>query len=185
LDEQKLAFPVSILRKNAQFDPSKYLTDHRDYQTWIDLIYNRLIDKLAITPIGVSVGIGILVYLGGLCFALLWGFQDTYISSIAIYLGAFGIPWVMWAIHFASKKVHPSFAQLRLCVLMTDEEYKASLDKYFEILCRPQNKYFFFGGTIIAAIVTPCIVILGSDFFYSLGIRATRPSVFPHEWFAN
>lgn len=183
MKEKKLQ-PEQPIKQN-NFDPESYMTRHEEYQTWVDRIYNhKLVQKLGVSSISLTLLIFLYMYLSGLALAFVLGFSNVYLQTVAIWLAAVGVPLVMWSIHTASKTIHQSFANLRLCVIMTDEEWKTNLDKWFQRLSGIEyGNRLFAVAMVILTVFEAIIVVAFSDLFVSIGIAAFRPSLFPPAWF--
>lgn len=166
------------------FNRQDYVTNHGDYVTWIDKIYEcGLARKFNVGVLGVSIVIAIAVYTFGLLLAVMFGFQWVYVRTPAIFLAVFGIPWVLGCVHYTSKDIHPAFADLRLCVIIPDLDYKDGLDYWFKRLA--SGKFNFIGIAVLFICILLFVItaVFAADAFLVFGITAFRPSLFPTEWF--
>jgi hypothetical protein len=79
--------------------------------TWVDDLYR----KVALHLVTVSLLCGGTVYAAGLFIALTLGFQATYLTTIPVYYGFFGISWVLGCIRWGVLRVPGMLDEVRIC----------------------------------------------------------------------
>lgn len=120
----------SLQKKNGSFDYIDYNTNSKDYQTWVDKIYNKLPFHNLISSLLIS----IFVFVVGLLIALTIGFGQEYINTLAVYLISFGVFISITTIRYSSLFIHKSLSDLRPCFMISDDEYRHFLDTWFKRL---------------------------------------------------
>jgi len=156
-----------------------YSTDQDEFQIWVDVIFKKL--KLPI-PI-VSTIIGLLVYFGGLFIALLIGFEKEYIHTRILYIGAFGISYVLYMIRSFCLKFHHAVEKLRPCFLMDDETYREKINKWFSLM---SNKWYHIITSAILFLMAICVVYIAfyrPDIIQNLNLNSFRPSIIENFWY--
>jgi hypothetical protein len=96
----------------------------RPPKTWVDDLYA----KVGVNVVLVSAFCGTTVYVIGLAISVVVGFQATYLTTIPVYYGAFGILWVMGSIRWGLLLLPKKLDYARVCfkdekrfVKMTDD----------------------------------------------------------------
>jgi hypothetical protein len=173
---------TTIFSPLLRFDKDKYSTSTEDFKAWFDYIFNFSPFSVPLT----SAIIGILIYLIGLGLASVINFEEEYIKTPAIYVGCFGISWVLGVLRQASCSVHGAYEELRPCFLIEDEEYKKKITLWFNRIC---NNFGNFVYSLLFFILATIIVYIGAfrpDITRNLNIRSLRPEYFfPDFWFTQ
>jgi hypothetical protein len=74
-----------------------------------------------------SIAIGLGVFLVGLAIAARIGFTGTYLGTLPIYMGVFGIVWVFCWIAWATRRLRTLMDQLQPLFLVPPGDYHAGV----------------------------------------------------------
>jgi hypothetical protein len=162
------------------FDSEQFATSPDQFRAWFDILFRILPFPIPIT----AAIMGILVFLGGLLLSLIIDFEREYVYTPAIYIGSFGIAWVLGVLRQASLTVHEAYEDLRPCFLVDDKEYKQIITLWFNRICSNsgnlQASMLFF----VLALIVVYIGAFRDDVIQALNIRSLRPLFFfPFYWF--
>jgi len=158
-----------------------YATKPSDYQTWVDIIFNRIRLPFPLTAISFALPIFVI----GLFLARYIHFDLYYIKSSPIHLGILGIIWVCLIIRYGSLSFHSAYEELRPCFIVTDEEYLAIISKWFRKLANHKGNIIF---SLILALIAWLIVYISFfrlDIIQELNIASFRPTLFMGEWYSQ
>ncbi len=165
--------------KKASYEYKNYASDHKDFRSWIDTIFESIGFNTAITAFLIF----LILYFIGLVPSYLIHFHINYIKSPAIYIACFGITWVFLVSNGSSKKIHYAFEFLRPCFIVDDSEYKNKITFWF-------SKFRSLRGNLIFSLILffiALMLIYLSIFhphilkkFYIASIL--RPAIFPLFW---
>jgi len=120
----------SLQKKENKFDYRNYNTNSKDYQTWVDKIYNKLPFHNLINSLLISIGIIMI----GFLISLTINFGFEYLNTLAVYLIGIGIFISLTTIRYSSIYIHKSLSDLRPCFMISDDEYHHFLDTWFKRL---------------------------------------------------
>jgi hypothetical protein len=164
--------------KNEKIDYKYYKTENNEYLTWIDKIF---IKKNTFVKIFF---LGFLIYLGGLLISISIGFHYEYIKTKIFYVGIFGILWVVSFFRFGSRSIHEAYELLRPCFLVSDDEYKCLIHKWFSKLSNLKlhllSSLFFF----CLAIGVIYVSFFMEGFLNEFKITSLRPAIVEPYWFS-
>jgi hypothetical protein len=169
-----------IANPKLHFDYERFATSPEEFKAWFDYIFEHLPFPVPVT----STIIGVLVFVGGLLLSLTIRFEREYVYTPAIYIGCFGIAWVLGVLRQASLMVHRVYEDLRPCFLVDDEKYKQVTSLWFSRMTSHTGNFsvsiFFFG----LALIVVYIGVVRPDVAQSLNIKSLRPLFFfPPYWF--
>lgn len=162
------------------FDREQFATSPAEFKPWYSYLFDALPFPLAVT----ATMTGVLVFLGGLLLSSTIDFQREYIETPAIYIGSFGIAWVLAISQQATLSIHRAYEELRPCYLVDDQQYRERLTSWF-------NRMVSHSGNLIAslffftlALVVVYIGLFRPDLTHALNIKSLRPALFfPPYWF--
>lgn len=165
-----------------------YATDHAAFSLWIDSAIEWVpVPRWVPFPRACSaLFLGVLVYLGGLAISLPFSFHQVYISTLAVYLGAFGFSLVLFVASTGHRCAHASYEHLRPVFTVSDEFYKALLSEWFGRLADKRGirwatvGVFVFGCAVVAINYGPI-----SDVRRLINLTSLRPPAYPSEWFTK
>ncbi len=170
------------LSNEANYDHKNYFTDHSDYKTWIDIIY----EYLGLNPLLTSLFVFVILFLVGLIFSYIGHFHQEYIFTPAMYVACFGISWVFFINHLASKKIHKAFEYLRPCFIVEDNEYKNKIRFWFSKFRNQRGNLSFSLILFIIGVIIIYFSIYNENILKQLHISSIlRPSIFPSFWKAE
>lgn len=128
---------------------------------------------------------GVLVFCGGLFISLTIRFQETYLQTPAIYVGCFGIAWVLGVLRRASRTAHEVYEDLRPCFLVEDEEYRRITSGWFSKMASHGGNFLVSFSFFFLAVIAIVIRMFMPDVMQSLTIRSLGPFFFPDDWFSS
>jgi len=161
------------------FNYNTYATEGNEFESWVDGLFRVL--KL---PVHVAApAIGIAIFVGGLCIALTIDFQGEYLSTPAIYIGCFGIAWVLGFIHYGSSQIHKAYEDLRPCFLVDDKTYIEKITYWFYKIRSTAGNLWAVGLLIIFDWTVVYLAFFRPDLLEVFKIGSLRPLVFPAYWY--
>jgi hypothetical protein len=171
---------ADIANVKLHFDYERFATSPEEFKAWFDYLFEHLPFPIPVT----STIIGVLVFVGGLLLSLKIDFEREYVCTLAIYIGCFGIAWVLGVLRQGSLMVHRVYEDLRPCFLVDDEKYKQITSLWFSrMTSHPGN----FSASIFFFVLALMVVYIGMfrpDVLQSLNIKSLRPLFFfPPHWF--
>jgi hypothetical protein len=156
-----------------------YSTDPINFQTWVDIIFSKIKFSLPVT----AIFIGIVAYLGGLLISQAISFEKEYIQSRAIYIGVFGISWVVGIIRYASISIHRAYEQLRPCFLIDDDSYNSVIRRWYSRMTNHSGHLLAVLGFTIVAWTAVYIAFFQPDLLQKASIQSLRPVIFEPFWY--
>ncbi len=160
------------------FDRNIYGTSSKDYPLWTDLLFEKI--KLPF-PLP-AILLGIVAYLIGLLISATINFQSGYVNSFPIYVGAFGIAWVLGVEQYASKEIHNAYEELRPCFLIDDKTYSKTIKKWFEIFTANRGNFQGIFILLIIAMAAVYVTFYFPEVVESMNVISLR--VFPPYWYS-
>jgi len=173
--EEHLKVPAEICSLDTRF----YSTNPRDFQTWVDILFDKIKLPVPIT----AILIGIIPFLGGLLISSIIDFEIEYLQTIPIYIGVFGIAWVLGVIRYGSVSVHKVYEGLRPCFLVTDEEYSSIIKIWFEKMRSHKGNFLSAVFLALSAWGVVYLTFFQMNFIQRLGLVSLRPYAFPQYWY--
>lgn len=166
-------------RPIEEFNYLRYETSHEEIKGWLDPIYGSLPGPIAVT----STLLGIIPFAVGLLLSVMIDFEKTYLFTLPVYLGAFGVAWTAGVIRYASRRVHRCYAQLRPCFLVTDEAYKHLISRWLRVMWSRK------ANALVAVVLLALGALAVWAAFFDNGdlvpvqLQSLRPSIFGAAWF--
>lgn len=173
--------PETIPSSHDSFDPNAYSTRPEDFKTWIDWYYGALPIPLTVTAI-LS---GLVVYGIGFGIAYYINFHPTYVRTVPVYLGVFGIVWVTGSIRWASCRFHAIMAEIRPCFLVRDRDYAGFATKWTSRLSNNRSIFSVVLLMFILALIVAYMGIHRPDLLQQYAIQSMRPTLFPPAWYTG
>ena len=165
----------------CSLDVQSYSTNPTEFRTWVDILFEKIKLPLPIT----ATMIGLVPFLGGLLISSTIGFEIEYLQTIPIYIGAFGIAWVLGVIRYASRSVHRVYEELRPCFLVTDREYSSVIKTWFERMRSHRGNFWAAGFLTLLAWVVVYFSFFQSDLIQRINLTSLRPYIFPQYWYTS
>jgi len=172
---------ISQINTRLSINPNVYTTKPLDYQTWVDVIFNKVRLPFLLTAITIAAPIFIINYF----ISKSINFDVYYISSPPIHLGLFGIIWVCIIIRYSSVSFHSAYEELRPCFLVSDEQYSAIICKWFKKLSSHKDNFLFSLGLALVALFVVYISFFRLDIIQMLNIKSFRPTLFLGDWYSQ
>lgn len=143
--------------------------------TWIDRYYCAV----GLPIFAVALLSGLICFLFGLAVAFTYGFQQHYIRTMLVYLGAFGVGWVSAWIRWGMFNLTDQLDHIRSCFVLDDEAYQAFTDRWLRRL--RNNRAAMALSLVVLAIA--CLVVYQGLFGFREAPDLTKPHVFPSAWY--
>lgn len=171
-----------IITPTLHFDHERFATSLSQFRPW----YYHLFEGFPF-PIPVAAALVVLlVFLGGLLLSWAIGFGRVYVRTPAIYVGNFGIAWVLAVLQQGSLQVHTAYERLRPCFLIDDEEYRHVTTSWFNRMASHAGNFQVSMCFFALAVAVVYIGMFRPDIAQALDIRSLRPLLFfPPPWFAH
>ena len=165
---------------DKDFNYRDYSTNPDDYRTWVDAVYEFMGGNFIVCTLIMAVP----VFFCGYYLAKTVDFEYSYLISLPIYLGVFGIMLVSGAIRLASLYVHHAYGALRPCILIPDRDYKRLIDKWFKRFSNNRENLLWGWILTVAFCVLIFIALYRPDIFEVWGVEFLRPKHFSERgWF--
>lgn len=172
---------VESVNVKLSINPRTYATKPLEYQTWVDVIFNRVRLPFLMTAISIAAPIFLVNYF----ISKSINFDAYYVSSPPIHLGIFGIIWVCIIIRYSSVSFHYAYEELRPCFLVSDEQYSAVICKWFKKLASHKGNIVFSLGLALVALLVVYISFFRLDIIQMLNIKSFRPTLFLGDWYSQ
>jgi len=172
---------VESVNTKLTINPHTYATNPREYQTWVDVIFDRVRLPFLMTAILFAAPIFLVNYL----ISRHINFDYYYVSSPPIHLGIFGIIWVCIMIRYSSVSIHYAYEELRPCFLVSDEQYSAVICKWYKRLTSHRGNIIFSLGLALVALLIVYISFFRPDIIQMLDIKSFRPTLFLGDWYSQ
>lgn len=162
------------------FDYAVYATSPHEFQTWIDKLISYFRKPVIVVALFIAIG----VYLLGFLIAFSIDFNHNYVRTIPVYIGVFGIFWVVVFIRYASQGFHRAYEELRPCLLIPDDEYVAHIKYWFARLAELRGTVKVIIVCIVLAWILVYMAYSNSTLLERLNLTSMRSSPFHEEnWF--
>lgn len=166
--------------KKVTFKYQNYSTDSLEFQTWVDIIFNKV--KLAY-PIP-AVIVGLFVFAVGYLMARSINFGNSYLNSFPIYLGTFGIVWVCSFLRYGSQSIHLAYEELRPCFSVPDKNYKTLIEGWFNRMASHRGNVFTSVVFALLALAVIYVSFFQAGIIKNLHLQTLRLALFKEGWFA-
>lgn len=171
-----------IENSKSYFDYERFATSPKEFKAWFDYLFDISPFPAPIT----SAIVGFFVFLIGLILSLNIKFEKGYTQTPAIYIGCFGIAWVLWVLRKASLTVHEALEDLRPCFLVDDEEYKYRITFWLSKMISHSGNFLYSILFFVIALIVVYIGLFRPDITQKINIRSLRPVFFfPPYWFTD
>lgn len=177
--KKQTAPPVAISDDMKSMDFGVYETQHKNYQLWVDVLFDKLRLPFPIP----AILLGAIPFFIGLLISIAISFQKQYLETLAIYLGAFGIAWVLAILNHSSREFHSAYSELRPCFLVSDKEYSQLIDKWFKLFSNHKRNYI---GVLVLALIAivAVFVVYYHPALVALINSNSLTQVFPAYWYS-
>jgi hypothetical protein len=175
---QEMAEPQAVVEQDI-LEAHRYATSRDQYPYWLDKL-------LAALPIRSSLGVTAMVigvYVVGFVLAIPTGFAETYVGSLAIYLGCAGIALTLSATHIGSGAIHGVYEHLRPIFAVSDDEYLAHLDHWLNRLRSDAGHLRWAAAGAAGFLAAVYVGFFRTDLLQQYHIRSLHPKPFPPPWF--
>jgi len=178
---KKIILDTKIKPKICDINYKKYSTKLETYPLWVVKLFSKLPFK---SPIISAIVLSLIVYSIGYVTAYAINFDNSYLYSIPVYLGSFGVGFVLYMIYYGSNKIHELYSKLRPCFFIGDDEYSFFIKNWIKRLF--DNKNHIIGNAILSIvfILFAFLQFYNSEIFKYFGLGSIHPTFFYElHWF--
>lgn len=166
--------PRNILNMNF----ANYGTLQKDYRLWVDIVF----EKFGLHPLTSATILGLIAFFTGLLISFTISFEKEYLNTFPVYIGTFGIIWVLAILNHSSTTFHEAYAELRPCFLITDKEYSKLVSKWFKIFSSHKGNLIAIFFLALFAIWAVYITIYNPQFLATINSNSLK-EIFPSYWY--
>lgn len=169
---------ANIPRKIQSMNVANYGTLQKDYRLWVDIVF----EKFGLHPLASATILGLIAFFTGLLLSFTISFEKEYLTTFPVYIGTFGITWVLAIVNHSSTTFHEAYEELRPCFLITDKEYSQIISKWFRIFSSHKEnlKAIFF--LALFAIWAVYVTLYNPQFLATINSNSLK-EIFPLSWY--
>ena len=160
-----------------------YTTSGHDYGFVVDRLVSRYRPGWLVAVI-----VAIAMYCIGLTISSFGGFLRLYVRTSAIYLGCADLAWVVFWVHFLSRRIHVDYAELRPALLISDRTYRQHVEKWFRRIFSRYWNGVASGALAVAFPLGAWAAFLrrgATPTLFQQQIHSIHPWLFPAAWYAD
>lgn len=169
---------AKTLRNSLNMNVAKYGTLQKDYMLWVDIVF----EKIGLHPLASATILGLIAFFTGLLISFTISFEKEYLTTFPVYIGTFGIIWVLAILNHSSTTFHEAYEELRPCFLITDKEYSQLVSKWFKIFSSHKGNLIAIFFLSLFAIWAVSITLYNPYFLATINSNSLK-EIFPLYWY--
>lgn len=169
---------TKVPRNPLNMNVAKYGTLQKDYMLWVDIVF----EKFGLHPLASATILGLIPFFVGLLISFTISFGKEYLATFPVYIGTFGIIWVLAILNHSSTTFHEAYGELRPCFLITDKEYSQLVSKWFKVFSSHKGNLIAIFSLALFAIWAVSVTIYNSQFLATIHSNSLT-EIFPSYWY--